>query len=250
MPARLPGSGMRDDRIAGRRPTGFADWDWSLSRTVARARPSASALQVGRPSDTVARGRCRPHVPAHREAAACERRRRLRTRVSSRAGSRSRSPFSRSCSSWRWRCPRSAATRASTRRARGRATSSRPADEAVPAGRRAARRRSACRCRSSRAGSTAIGYHRLPTARSRLQPIGPPGERGRCCRASRHRLFGGGGGLRAGTSSAAGPPTSALDVGAPAGTDVYAPVDGTVVGVTPYVVDGHAVRRRASTSSR
>src|SRR5262249_31693929 len=31
-----------------------------------------------------------------------------------------------------------------------------------------------------------------------------------------------------------------LDVGAPAGTSVYSPVDGRVVGVTPYIVDGRA----------
>jgi hypothetical protein len=32
---------------------------------------------------------------------------------------------------------------------------------------------------------------------------------------------------------------SALDVGAVPGTNVYSPVDGTVVGITPYVVGGH-----------
>ena len=32
--------------------------------------------------------------------------------------------------------------------------------------------------------------------------------------------------------------TSALDVGAPIGANVYAPVDGTVVAITPYVVGG------------
>ncbi len=37
-----------------------------------------------------------------------------------------------------------------------------------------------------------------------------------------------------------GSETVGLDVGAPAGTVVYAPVDGTVVGVTDYVVDGSA----------
>ena len=29
-----------------------------------------------------------------------------------------------------------------------------------------------------------------------------------------------------------------MDVGAPAGTDVYSPVDGTVVSVQPYVLNG------------
>ncbi len=35
-----------------------------------------------------------------------------------------------------------------------------------------------------------------------------------------------------------GPETGGLDVGAPAGTAVYAPVDGTIVGVADYVVGG------------
>jgi hypothetical protein len=35
-----------------------------------------------------------------------------------------------------------------------------------------------------------------------------------------------------------GPSTSALDVGAAPGTDVYSPVDGTIVGISQVVVDG------------
>ena len=35
-----------------------------------------------------------------------------------------------------------------------------------------------------------------------------------------------------------GPTTGSLDVGAMPGTDVYSPVDGTIVGITPYVLDG------------
>ncbi len=38
--------------------------------------------------------------------------------------------------------------------------------------------------------------------------------------------------------SAAGPDTASVDVGAPAGTNVYSPVDGTVVGIQPYVLNG------------
>ena len=37
------------------------------------------------------------------------------------------------------------------------------------------------------------------------------------------------------------PGNTALDVGAAAGTDVYAPVDGNVVGLTPYVINGRKV---------
>ena len=36
----------------------------------------------------------------------------------------------------------------------------------------------------------------------------------------------------------AGPPTSAIEVGAAAGTDVYAPVDGTVIAISDVVLDG------------
>ena len=35
-----------------------------------------------------------------------------------------------------------------------------------------------------------------------------------------------------------GPSTGALDIGAPAGTDVYAPVDGTIVAFTPLLLNG------------
>src|SRR5207244_5071162 len=37
-----------------------------------------------------------------------------------------------------------------------------------------------------------------------------------------------------------GSPPASLDVGAASGTDVYAPVDGTIVGLTSYVVKGRA----------
>jgi hypothetical protein len=37
-----------------------------------------------------------------------------------------------------------------------------------------------------------------------------------------------------------GPSTGSVDVGAVAGTDVYSPVDGKVVSIRPYVIDGRA----------
>ena len=51
---------------------------------------------------------------------------------------------------------------------------------------------------------------------------------------------------RAGTSSRAGTGrrTSALDVGAPPRTDVYAPVDGTIVGISKVVLNGRVYGRR------
>src|SRR5207247_8369299 len=53
-------------------------------------------------------------------------------------------------------------------------------------------------------------------------------------------LFGGGAsGLRYYVlGGGVGPATSTLDVGAAPGTDVYSPIDGTIVGVTPYILDG------------
>ena len=53
-----------------------------------------------------------------------------------------------------------------------------------------------------------------------------------------HKLFGGGGGHPL-WYALDGDATSALDVGGAPGTNVYAPVDGTVVGITPFIVAGH-----------
>ena len=41
-----------------------------------------------------------------------------------------------------------------------------------------------------------------------------------------------------------GPGTEVLDVGAAPGTDVYSPVDGTVVSISEYVIDGKALGSR------
>ena len=84
---------------------------------------------------------------------------------------------------------------------------------------------------------TAIGYHAADDGALTLAPLGRQGNEGVVQRVF-HAVFGGGGGhpiwYRLGGGS-----ISALDVGASPGTDVYSPVDGTVVGVSPYVVAGH-----------
>jgi murein DD-endopeptidase MepM/ murein hydrolase activator NlpD len=86
---------------------------------------------------------------------------------------------------------------------------------------------------------TAIGYQRGAPGALGLAPVGRHGNEGLITRAV-HKIFGGGGSgpvwyqLGGGDGSA----TSGLDVGAPSGTDVYSPVDATVVGLTPYVVNG------------
>ena len=84
---------------------------------------------------------------------------------------------------------------------------------------------------------TAIGYHAAPDGALGLAPLGHQGNEGVFERAF-HKVFGGGGGSPTWYRLSEGP-TSALDVGAAPGTDVYAPVDGTIIGITPYVVAGH-----------
>jgi hypothetical protein len=88
---------------------------------------------------------------------------------------------------------------------------------------------------------TAVGFHAAGGGSLALQPIGRQANEGLLARLGR-KLFGGGsrGAAWYQISGGEGPHTSGLDVGAPAGTAVYAPVDGRVVGVTPYVVNGRA----------
>jgi hypothetical protein len=89
----------------------------------------------------------------------------------------------------------------------------------------------------SQSAVTAIGYHHAGDGSLRLAPVGRQGNAGLFSRLW-HKLAGsnrtslvwyqlGGDG---------GPGTSALSVGAAPGTDVYSPVDGTVVAITDYVV--------------
>jgi hypothetical protein len=86
---------------------------------------------------------------------------------------------------------------------------------------------------------TAIGYHATGDGALALDPVGHQANRGFLSRVARSLFGGGGGGLRyyslGGSSGAA---TGSLDVGAAPGTDVYSPVDGNVVGITPYILDG------------
>jgi hypothetical protein len=85
---------------------------------------------------------------------------------------------------------------------------------------------------------TALGYHASDDGALALRPVGRQLNQGLVGRVAR-TLFGtGGSGLRYYVLGGDGPSTSSLDVGAPPGTDVYAPVDGTVVGITPYVLAG------------
>ena len=83
---------------------------------------------------------------------------------------------------------------------------------------------------------TAIGYHASSDNAMPLKPLGHQGNEG-TLQSLFHKIFGGGGGHPTWYQLDSGA-TSALDVGAAPGTSVFSPVDGTVVGVTPYVVAG------------
>ena len=85
--------------------------------------------------------------------------------------------------------------------------------------------------------ATAIGYHSSSDSGITLKPLGHQGNEG-TIQSFFHKIFGGGGGHPTWYQLDGGA-TSALDVGAPPGTSVFSPVDGTVVGVTPFVVAGH-----------
>ncbi len=84
---------------------------------------------------------------------------------------------------------------------------------------------------------TAIGYHAANDGALALVPSGHQANEGLLQRAF-HAVFGGGGGGNPRWYELTGGGTSALDVGAPVGTSVYSPVDGTVAAITPFVVEG------------
>ena len=91
----------------------------------------------------------------------------------------------------------------------------------------------------SQSSLTAIGYHATGDGALALEPVGRRGNEGFLSRVF-HRIFGGGhsGLVYYQLGGGPGTPTASLDVGGAPGTDVYAPVDGTVVGLTDYVVNG------------
>jgi hypothetical protein len=86
---------------------------------------------------------------------------------------------------------------------------------------------------------TAIGYHVAGNGALALDPVGRQANQGLVTRVARSLFGGGASGLRYyALGGSGGPATGSLDVGATPGTDVYSPVDGTIVGITPYVLDG------------
>jgi hypothetical protein len=86
---------------------------------------------------------------------------------------------------------------------------------------------------------SAISYH--PVAGSHSYPLNPVGRQANANLFDSlwRRVFGdGGGGVRYYVTNGG---TDAVDVGARAGTDAYAPVNGQVVSLSPDVIDGDAV---------
>lgn len=92
---------------------------------------------------------------------------------------------------------------------------------------------------------TALGYSAGGAGALALAPVGSQANEGLLQRLL-HKAVGGG------SSSPRwyqlpgghGPATSALDVGAAPGTDVYAPVNGTIVGISKVVLNGRVYGRR------
>jgi hypothetical protein len=92
---------------------------------------------------------------------------------------------------------------------------------------------------------TAIGYFGSEDGSIALTPVGTQANQGLLKRLV-HKILGGGGGsprwyLLAGGH---GSSTSALDVGAAPGTDVYSPVNGTIVGIGKVVLNARTYGRR------
>jgi hypothetical protein len=92
---------------------------------------------------------------------------------------------------------------------------------------------------------TAVGYHGAGDGALALEPVGRQANEGLLARLG-HKLFGGGSHGLAWyqIGGGQGPHTSGLDVGAAPGTAVYSPVDGRVVGSTPFIVDGRTYGER------
>ena len=88
---------------------------------------------------------------------------------------------------------------------------------------------------------TALGYYGAGDGALALEPLGRQGNRGRLGRLLDRVLGRNGDGLvwyrlRGGADAS----TSALAVGAAPDADVFSPVDGTIVGITDYVLDGRS----------
>jgi hypothetical protein len=91
---------------------------------------------------------------------------------------------------------------------------------------------------------TAIGYHGAGDTARPLEPVGSQANAGAFGRIVQRIVGDDGSGLRYYLlEGGAGPRTGGLDIGAPEGTDVYAPVDGTVIAISERIVNGRPYGR-------
>ena len=91
---------------------------------------------------------------------------------------------------------------------------------------------------------TAIGYHAVDNGALPLEPVGEQANKGLFARLVRRLTGGDKAGLAWYQLGGEGPANAVLDVGAAPGTDVYAPVDGVVVGISDYVISGKRLGSR------
>jgi len=90
---------------------------------------------------------------------------------------------------------------------------------------------------------TAIGFHGSDAGAMELDPVGRQANEGLLARLWR-RIAGSNRQGPVWYQLEGGPGTEVLAVGAVPGTDVYSPVDGTVVSISDYVIDGEAYGSR------
>jgi murein DD-endopeptidase MepM/ murein hydrolase activator NlpD len=90
---------------------------------------------------------------------------------------------------------------------------------------------------------TAIGFHGSDAGAMELDPVGRQANEGLLARLWR-RIAGSSNNGPVWYQLEGGPGTEVLAVGAAPGTDVYSPVDGTVVSISDYVIDGKAYGSR------
>lgn len=86
---------------------------------------------------------------------------------------------------------------------------------------------------------TAIGFHGEDGGAMKLAPVGRQANEGLLARLWR-RIAGSAQDGPVWYQLEGGPGTEVLDVGAAPGTDVYSPVNGTVVSISDFVIDGRA----------
>lgn len=91
---------------------------------------------------------------------------------------------------------------------------------------------------------TAVGYHAVDNGALPLEPVGKQANKGLFARLVRRLAGGDEAGLAWYQLGGDGPANAVLDVGAAPGTDVYAPVDGVVVGISDYVISGRRLGSR------